>query len=102
MFAWKLRGNDGLPKEFYETFWECLEEPLLNSMCNSFLKQELSSSQKQAIIKLIEKKNKYKSFVENWRPISLIYVVTKLISKTLAIRFKHFLRILISSNQTRY
>ena len=99
-FAVKLYGNDGLPKEFYETFWECIEEPLLNSTCNTFLKQELSSSQKQAVIKHIEKKNKDERFVENWRPISLLNVVTKLISKTLATRVKYFLR--ISQTKLRY
>ena len=49
-----------MAKEFYEIFWDSLEEPLLNSIRNSFLKQELSSSQKQAVIKLIEKKDKVK------------------------------------------
>ena len=25
-------GNDGLPKEFYETFWEELKQPFMNSL----------------------------------------------------------------------
>ena len=28
----ELHGNDDLPKEFCETFWGSLEEPLLNSI----------------------------------------------------------------------
>ena len=38
----------------------------------SFEKGEMSSSQKQSIITLIEKKEKDRSFLENWRPISLL------------------------------
>ena len=41
---------------------------------------ELSTSQKQAIKKLIEKKNRDKRFIKNWRPISLLNVAMKLIS----------------------
>ena len=32
----ELHGNDDLPKEFCETLWGSLEEPLLNSICTSF------------------------------------------------------------------
>ena len=34
--------------------WDSLEEPLLDSISTLFLKQEYSSSQKQAIIKFVE------------------------------------------------
>ena len=63
---------------------------------------ELSHSQKQAIIKLIEKKDIDKKFIENWRPISLLNIDTKLISKVLAERLKNVLLSLISSDQTAY
>ena len=33
----KLPGNDGFPKEFYETFWASLAEPFLNSIKTSEL-----------------------------------------------------------------
>ena len=35
-----------------------------------------STSQSQAIIKLIEKPNKDKRFISNWRPISLHMITT--------------------------
>ena len=47
-------------KEFYKIFWDNLEEPLLNSVRTSFLKQEVSSSKKHAEIKVIEKRVKIK------------------------------------------
>ena len=98
----KSPGNDGLTKEFYEVFWEDLKTPLISSFKSAFDKGELSNSQKQAVIKLIEKKDKDKRLIQNWRPISLLNVDLKSISKALANRIKKYLPFLISSNQTAY
>ena len=65
----KSPGNDGLSKEFYEVFWEDLKTPLISSFKSLFDKGELSNSQKQAVIKLTEKKGKDKRYIANWRPI---------------------------------
>ena len=72
-----------------------------------FLSQELSLSQKQPIIKPIKKKKKKKidkdkTLIKNWRPISLLSIDAKLISKVLAKRIKKHLTSLIFSNQTAY
>ena len=98
----KSPGNDGLTKEFYETFWEDLKKPLCASITKAFHRGELSHSQKQAVIKLIEKKDRDKKFIKNWRPISLLNIDTKRISKVLAVRLKNVLPSLISSDQTAY
>ena len=52
----KSPRNDGFTKEFYEAFWDHVKVPLLLSFKMAFLKKELSTSQKQAVIKLIKKK----------------------------------------------
>ena len=83
----KSPGNDGIKKEFYIKFWDVVKEPLCASIQQSFKEGELSTSQKQAIIKLIEKKDRDKRFIKNWRPISLLNVDMKLISKVLASRY---------------
>ena len=63
----KSPGNDGLTKEFYEVFWEDLKTPLISSFKSAFDKGELSSSQKQAVIKLIEKRDKDKRLGDQYR-----------------------------------
>ena len=77
----KSPGNDGLTKEFYETFWKEIKTLFSNSIRKSFLTEELSTSQRQAVIKLIDKD---KRLIKNWRRISLLNVDSKLISKSLA------------------
>ena len=74
----------------------------LASIHKAFLNQELSTSQKQAVIKMLEKKDKDKRFIKNWRPISLLNTNMKIISKVLSTRIKGVLPYLISSNQTAY
>ena len=48
--------SDGLTKEFYETFWDELKEIFVNSVREAKEVGYVSTSQRQAIIKLIEKK----------------------------------------------
>ena len=61
----KSPGNDGLTKEFFVTFWEDIKDVFLNLCRTAKRKKELSTSQRQAVIKLIEKKDKDKKFLKN-------------------------------------
>ena len=63
---------------------------------------EMSSSQRKVIITLIEKQHKDWTLIENWRPISLINVDAKIISKVIALRLKKVLPNIIHHNQTGY
>ena len=56
----KSPGNDRLTKEFYETFWNEIKHPFMNSIMEVREKKKLSTSQHQAVIKLIEKKERDK------------------------------------------
>lgn len=51
----KAAENDGLTKESYETFWDNIKETLDSSINKAKIEQSIS--QRQAIIKLIEKKD---------------------------------------------
>ena len=61
----KCPGNDRLTEEFYESFWDEIKELLVASVTEAKFKGELSISQKQAIIKLIEKKDRDKRYIKN-------------------------------------
>ena len=52
----KSPANDGLTKEFYEMFWTELNEISVDSVSEANEKGSLNTSQRQAIIKLLEKK----------------------------------------------
>ena len=98
----KSPGNDGLTKEFYVTFWDDIKATFISSLKQAKERKELSISQRQAIIKLIEKKDRDKRYIKNWRPISLLNVDIKILSKALAKRLKEVLPCLISTQQTAY
>ena len=51
----KTAGNDGIPMEFYRTFWPIIGDRFLKCANETFVKREMSCSQKQAIISLIGK-----------------------------------------------
>ena len=95
----KSSRNDGLTKEFFETFYDNLKVPLLLSIKMAFVRKEASTSQKQAVIKLIEKKDRDKRFIKIWIPISLLNAEVKFISKVLPNQIKNLLPKLISSNR---
>ena len=98
----KSPGNDGLTVDFYTAFWEDLGELLVDSLNYSYDYGELSNSQKQAIITLLEKKDKDKRKISNWRPISLINVDAKIGSKAIALRLQTVLPKIIRYNQHAY
>jgi len=98
----KSPGNDGIPIEFYKRCWKIISQPFLESVNDSFEKGEMSNSRKQAVITLIEKKGKDRCFIENWRPISVLNVSAKIVSKVIATRIKKVLPNIIHHNQSGY
>ena len=98
----KSPGNDGIPIEFYRKFRPLISDPFIQCTNECFEKGEMSCSQKQAVITLIEKKGKDRSFLENWRPISLVNVDAKIMSKAIATRIKNVLPNIIHHNQTGF
>ena len=96
----KSPGNYRITKDFYEALLDDRKASLLCSVDKAFKVGELNTSQKQAVLKLIEKKDKYKRLIKNWRPISLLNVDTKFVSKVLVERLKTTFRSLTSTNQT--
>ena len=64
---------------------------MVDSLNESFEKGSLSTTQRQAVITLIEKPGKDSRYLKNWRPISLINVDVKICSKALSNRLAKIL-----------
>ena len=63
---------------------------------------ELTTTQHQAVITLIEKPGKDACLLKSWRPISLLNVDVKILSSVLSSRIKGLLPKLISENQSAF
>ena len=98
----KSPSTDGLTAEFYLSFWELLGQKLVDSFNYAFEKGEMSFSQKRGIITLIPKKDKNKTLLDNWRPISLLNTDHKIAIKSNAARIAKVLPSLIHEDQWIY
>ena len=94
----KSPGNDGLSIEFYKKFWNTIKSDLLEVVRYALKHGELSPSQYQGIIKLGAKKGNLE-LIESWRPITLLNVDYKIISKVIANRLKYVMDKIISKEQ---
>ena len=79
-----------------------MKQIFVDSVVEAKEKGILGKSRRQAIIKLIEIKDRDKTFIKNWRYISLLNVDLKSISKALSEKLEKVLADFISSQQTAY
>ena len=94
----KSPGSDGIPIEWYKTFWENIKWLLLSVM-REISRYGLPESSRSAVITLIEKKDKDLLDIKNWRPLSLLNCDYKIYAKILANRLYSTLPNLISKDQ---
>jgi len=95
----KTPGEDGLPKEFYYHFWPLIGKHVVHVLNEGLINQELTSSQRGGLITLINKPGDPLE-VKNKRPISLLNVDYKILSRALTNRLKHVLQFVINKDQT--
>ena len=72
------------------------------SFNETFEKGEMSVFQRQAIISLLEKEGKDGCYLDNWHPISLLNVDSKIASKVISLRIINVLPHIIHSDQAGY
>lgn len=94
----KAPGPDALSCKFYKEFMSELMDPFLEMMNDSFVRGSLPKSLTEANISLILKKGKPANECPSYRPISLLNVNFKILSKILALR-RYFLILLVSISQ---
>ena len=98
----KTPGTDGLPSEFYKTFWTDLAPILTSALNYSHNTGTLSITQRLGIIKLIPKKDADPHFIKNWRPLTLLNCDYKITAKAIANRIKTVIPKLINNDQTGF
>ena len=96
----KSPSNDGLPKEFYLKFFDLIGENLCNCLNENYKIGQLTNSQRQAVITLIQKPGKDSRQFKSWRPISLINVDVKILSKVLVKTNQNHLQTIIGNEQS--
>ena len=106
--AVKMRANsktpstDGLPIEFYKTFWDKLKCFLCELYKEIIISGQFHLTARQGIISLLEKPESNTLLLKSWRPLTLLNSDYKLFSKVLAIRLHDALQEVIHPSQTGF
>ncbi|KAJ8051046.1 hypothetical protein HOLleu_04468 [Holothuria leucospilota] len=99
MLANKSPGIDGLSKEFYKVFFDIIGPDLLSVYNEVFSRGSLSLSQRTAVITLLPKEGDLLD-PANRRPISLLTVDYKILSKVLQLRISTVMNSVVNPYQT--
>jgi exonuclease III len=94
----KSPGGDGICVEFYKMYWADIKHDFFQIAMLGLNEEKLAYTQYLAVIKLLYKKG-VREDIKNWRPISLLNVDFKIISKTLAERLIKVMPEIIHTDQ---
>ena len=92
-------GSSGFTSEFFKFFWIDLKIFVTNALNYGFTNGSLSITQRLGIITIIPKGDKDKSLLKNWRPLTLLNCLYKLVSGCVAERIKPQLDKIIHNDQ---
>ena len=100
MSNYNTPGLDGLPKEFYTFAMPYIGETFTNLLNRCWKEEKLPFSQRQGLVTLICKDKSNPDKLKNWRPISLLNVDYKILSKVLTMRLRSILSDIVNTDQT--
>ena len=92
-------GSSGFTNEFFKYFWIDLKFFITKAINFGYEMGMLSVTQRLGIITLIPKGDKDKTLLKNWRPLTLLNSLYKLISGCLAERMKPHLDSIVNGDQ---
>ena len=95
----KAPGITGFSREFYKTFASALIGPIMAYIKFTEESGQISDQHRQGVITLLPKGKKCKRDLRNWRPITLLTTLYKIISGTIAERVKGILPHIIGEDQ---
>ena len=98
----KSPGTDGFTVEFFKFFWGDIGHFVVRSINEGFSNKKMSTTQREGVIVCIPKGDKPREYLKNWRPISLLNVVYKIGSSSIANRIKKVLPKLINEDQSGF
>jgi len=93
-------GSDGLPTEFYKEFFHLFGEVFVGLINSAYEGGTLSPTQRHSVITLLAKDGADQEQLCNWRPISLLNIDYKIISKAMHNRLRHVAGEIINIDQT--
>jgi hypothetical protein len=94
-------GVDGFSMKLIEICWNHFRLPLLNYATTCFEKGELTKNFRSACVRLIPKKGEVKK-LKNWRPISLLSNMYKILSRAINERLNKIVNRVCSRAQKGY
>jgi hypothetical protein len=97
----KAPGPDGFTIAFFQHCWQVIQDDIMGFFKEVYEQGQFESSLNATFLALIPKKNDARN-IRDYRPISLIGSVYKLLSKVLANRLKEVLDDLISEFQNAF
>ena len=98
----KTPGGDGLLAEFFKQFRASLAPRLLRVYENAWTEGELPESTREVVVIPLPKKGQEAGRVQSYRPISMLTVDYKILSKVLAIRLLPILPELVHRDQSGF
>ena len=98
----KTPGIDGIEREFLARFWRMLGKIITQATAIFVENQKMNSFMDRGLIKVIQKRDTTGEELKNWRPITLLSQIYKLISGVVAGRMKNLLVKLIRGSQKAY
>ena len=100
MKSGKAPGRDGLPVEFYKLYFPLFGAAFVEMINHCFDAELLPPSMRHGIITLLRKDKFSDENINSWRPISLLNVDFKIVSKSLASRLKMVVHSVVHPDQT--